>query len=130
MARSQYLIDSNSVIDYLNGKLPPEGNLFINNVVNDVPQISVITKIEVLGYNKLSIEANTILIDFVKACYIFNLDENVVLQTIVLRKLHQIKLPDAIIAATAIVNDLVLITRNTKDFSNISGLKVIDPFSL
>jgi predicted nucleic acid-binding protein len=39
-------------------------------------------------------------------------------------------LPDAIIAATAIVYNWALISRNTKDFKNIKGLKVIDPFAL
>ena len=43
---------------------------------------------------------------------------------------HKIKTPDAIIASTAIVNGLTLITRNTKDFKNIEGLKIIDPYEL
>jgi hypothetical protein len=46
----QYLIDSNSLIDYLVGKLPPKGMDFMNKVINIIPVISVITKIEVLGY--------------------------------------------------------------------------------
>jgi len=46
----QYLIDSNAVIDYLSGKIPEKGMLFMNQVINDIPNISVITKIEVLGY--------------------------------------------------------------------------------
>jgi hypothetical protein len=45
----QYLIDSNAVIDYLSGKLPKKGKLFMDKVINDTPNISVITKIEVLG---------------------------------------------------------------------------------
>ncbi len=36
-------------------------------------------------------------------------------------------MPDAIIAATAIQNDLTLIPRNTADFKNIVGLPLIDP---
>ena len=47
----QYLIDSNSVIDYLGGKTPPAGTAFINEVVNGIYKISIITKIELLGYN-------------------------------------------------------------------------------
>ncbi|WP_256565294.1 PIN domain-containing protein [Dyadobacter chenhuakuii] len=45
-----------------------------------------------------------------------------------IRKLHNLKLPDAIIAATAMVYNLTLVTRNTKDFSNISGLTLINPY--
>ncbi len=40
------------------------------------------------------------------------------------------KLGDAIIGATAIVHELVLITNNTNDFTNIKGLKVIDPHKI
>lgn len=47
---TQYLIDSNAVIDYLSGKLPPNGMTFMDRIVNAVPKVSVITKIEVLGY--------------------------------------------------------------------------------
>ncbi len=46
----RYLIDSNAVIDYLGGKLPATGNSFMNSIVDDVPVLSIITKIEVLGY--------------------------------------------------------------------------------
>ena len=47
-----------------------------------------------------------------------------------LRKKHRIKLPDAIIAATAIAYSLTLVTRNTDDFRNIPDLNIIDPFSI
>ena len=40
------------------------------------------------------------------------------------------KLPDAVIAATALQNGLVLVSRNTKDYKNIQGLEVIDPYGL
>ena len=42
---------------------------------------------------------------------------------------YTIKLPDAIIAATAIAHDLTLISRNDRDFRKISGLKYINPFT-
>jgi len=42
----QYLIDSNAVIDYLSGKIPEKGMPFMNQVINDIPNISVISKIE------------------------------------------------------------------------------------
>ena len=48
-------------------------------------------------------------------------------QTILIRKSNKIKLPDAIIAATAIVYNLTLVTRNIDDFKNISGLKIFNP---
>jgi predicted nucleic acid-binding protein len=44
-----------------------------------------------------------------------------------IRKKYKTKLPDTIIAATAIVYDLNLISHNVPDFKNIDGLMVIDP---
>ncbi|WP_425270981.1 hypothetical protein [Mucilaginibacter endophyticus] len=32
------------------------------------------------------------------------------------------------IAATALVHDLTLVTRNIKDFDKISGLKIVNPW--
>lgn len=47
--------------------------------------------------------------------------------TIEIRKKYKIKLPDAIIAGTALTYSLTLVTRNTKDFDKIEGLSVINP---
>jgi hypothetical protein len=46
-----YVIDSNAVIDYLSGQLPKSAALFMNSVINDKPIISIMTHIEVLGFN-------------------------------------------------------------------------------
>ncbi len=56
--------------------------------------------------------------------------DEVVEQTIRLRKEYKIKLPDAIIAATAINHNLTLITRNEKDFEKISEVDFINPFEI
>lgn len=46
-----FLIDSNAVIYYLSAELPDNGMLFLDDVINETPEISVITQIEVLGFN-------------------------------------------------------------------------------
>jgi predicted nucleic acid-binding protein len=52
-------------------------------------------------------------------------------KTIHLRRTYKkLKLGDAIIAATALVHGFTLVTRNTKDFKNIEGLEVLDPYAL
>ncbi|HRI61733.1 MAG TPA: type II toxin-antitoxin system VapC family toxin [Saprospiraceae bacterium] len=126
---TQYLIDSNAVIDYLSGKLPPTGMTFMDGVVNAVPKVSVITKIEVLGYNAPP-AAYQLLTDFMNDSDILELADLIVNQTIELRKQYKIKLPDAIIAATALVHGFEVVSRNTGDFNNITGLTVIDPHTL
>jgi predicted nucleic acid-binding protein len=67
---------------------------------------------------------------FINGSTILELNNDIVEKTIAIRKSKKIKLPDAIIAATALVYDLVVVSRNTSDFKNIQGLQVIDPHSL
>jgi toxin FitB len=67
---------------------------------------------------------------FIGCAAILELTDEVINKTIEIRKSKKINLPDAIIAATSIVNNLILITRNTADFKNIIGLQVIDPHTL
>jgi predicted nucleic acid-binding protein len=125
----QYITDSNVVIDYLAGRFPEEGMNFMNQVINKIPILSVITKIEVLGYNT-SAEASQILSQFINDSVIVGLSDDVVNKTIEIRKKHKIKTPDAIIAASCLVSGYGLITRNTKDFVLISDLQVINPYDL
>ena len=129
MEQSQYLIDTNAVIDYLGSKLPATGMDFMNGVIDAVPNISVVTKIEVLGFNTTD-EHYQILYSFINDATVFDLTNNVVDASIEIRKKYKTKLPDAIIAATALVYDLVLVSRNISDFKNIEGLQILDPHSL
>lgn len=124
----EYIIDTKSIIDYLSNKLPQK---FVENILNDVinikPNISLITKIELLGfsYNK---EADILLSDFVNDCNIITLTNEVVEETIKIRKKYKIKLPDAIIAASAIVHKYKLVTRNISDFNKIESLNLLNPY--
>jgi hypothetical protein len=56
------------------------------------------------------------------------LSASVVQQTIALRSEYSIKLPDAVIAATALTTGLKLMTRNQADFGQVAGLTVVNPF--
>ena len=61
---------------------------------------------------------------------IFYIDEIIADKTIELRKKYKIKLPDAIIAATAIVYNLILVSLNITDFHKIEGINIINPYTL
>ena len=69
--------------------------------------------------------------EFVNAATVLPLDDVVTHKTIELRRLHKkLKLGDAIIAASALVHNMTLLSRNLADFKNIEGLSVIDPHTL
>jgi predicted nucleic acid-binding protein len=128
MEQPDYLIDTNTVIDYLGRKLSDKGMTFMDSVIDLVPNVSIITKIEVLGFNA-SASQYRILTDFMDDSSIFELTEEVADSCIDLRKKYKTKLPDAIIAATALVYEFTLITRNVSDFKKIKNLKIVDPYS-
>jgi predicted nucleic acid-binding protein len=122
----KFLIDTNTVLDYMGGKLSDKAKKFISQVIDDEINISVINKIELLGFSLVDQE----LIDFVSFSTVWGLDEEIVEKTIEVRRMNRIKLPDAVIAATALINDFTLITRDSKDFNKIHGLKLVNPFEV
>jgi predicted nucleic acid-binding protein len=129
MGKPQYLIDTNAVIDFLNNKLPISGLNFLGDVIDDIPNLSVISKIEILGFNTTD-EHYSLLTNFINDSNVYDLSDEIVVHTIELRKKSKIKLPDAIVAATALIYNYALITRNISDFKNIEGLNVINLYDL
>ena len=103
---------------------------WLNQIIDDEINVSIINKIEVLSYNPDKDDNYSTLVDFFDCANIIGLNNEVVDTTIKIRKVYTTKLPDAIIAATALVHDLILITRNTKDFNKIAGLKVVNPYEM
>ena len=86
--------------------------------------ISIITRIELLRKLVPAPEL-AFLQSFVQSVEVFPLDEPTVQRTIRLRQQHRVKLPDAIIAATALAHGLL--TRNGSDFQATAGLAVVNP---
>lgn len=122
-----YLVDTNTIIDYLENKLPEKSNKLIDNIII---QFSVISRIELLVWKKTTEDQVKILNEFINSSTVFDLNESIILKSIEIRRNYRLKLPDAIIAATAVVNNLPLLTRNTSDFEKVTEIKCIDPYHL
>ena len=125
----RYLIDTNVVSDYLTASFSSEGINFMDSVIDASPNLSVINQIELLCW-KTDETTEQKVKDFINDSVVLNISTDVIGQCVKLRKGKKIKTPDAIVAATALAHDLILISHNTLDFKNIKGLKVIDPYSL
>lgn len=124
---ASYIADTNVVIDLVVGRLPTAATNWLEQQLGQqAVAISVITRIELLTKTEPASEYATMQ-SFVQAVAVLPLDEPVIQQTILLRQQHRIKLPDAIIAATALAHGLPLLTRNTSDFSAVPGLVVLNP---
>ena len=110
-------------------RFSPEQLAKLDDIFDKDLTVSVITKIETLGFNAPDPEQKK-MVQFINLANILGLSDDIVQQTIDLRKNNKLKTPDAIIAATAIVHNLPLLSRNTKDFKSIPDLTVIDPHTL
>jgi len=118
-----FLIDTNIII------YSTQDRLNINDFVKDEDDlyISSITYIEALGFPFHDRNEEERITMFCNTLNRLFLTREVEKQTILIRKSNKIKLPDAIIAATAIVYNLTLVTCNSEDFKNIKGLKILNP---
>lgn len=127
---TRYLLDTIAAIYLLKGSLPISNPDVIAEASSVPPQLSVISKIEILGWNAPTEAETRKCQDFISDSVIFPLSDEVVEMTVLLRRLAQKpKLPDCIIAATAIVHKMKLISRNETDFSKIPGLLLVNPFA-
>ena len=106
------LFDTCILIDYLNGiqLAKDEIELFKDKA------ISTITWMEVMVGGDKNPHVN--IEQWLSQTFtIINLDQPISIKAVEIRKSRKIKLPDAIIHATALVSERLLVTRNTKDFS-------------
>lgn len=104
---SQYLIDSNVIIDII-GKLPDAAKVFFPSVELT---ISAVTKIEILGWYNASDVQLAPVYEFIEFTDVISINEMIVDKSIAIRQKKKVGLGDAIIAATALVYDLTLIHR-------------------
>ena len=121
------LIDTNVLIDYLNSNAAPA---FVANVEQALlagSMVSVITTMELLGWRGHSEQSRDDAEVLLRGMGEIGLPRPIVDDVIKLRSLLAIKLPDAIIAASAQVEGLPLMTGNTRDFMAIPGLSLLDP---
>jgi hypothetical protein len=119
------LLDSNIVI-YAANESAPEIESLATSADNSVASV---TRIEVYGFTGLKPEEVAALNILFRRLTVHPLDAAVIDRAIALRQARKMGLADAIIAATALVHNLKLVTRDEGDFKHISGLRVLNPFS-
>ena len=93
-------------------------------------EISVVTRIEALGFWRISAEQETLLTTLFGRLPQTELGPKISDRAIMLRQTRRMSLADAIIAATALEHGVPLVTRNMADFQNVHGLRLINPFEV
>lgn len=117
------LFDTNILIDYLVGIEAAKD--IISRYENNA--ISIISWMELMV--GIDDKDNNVVQSFLGQFEIIAIESDIATQAVLLRKKTNIKLPDAIIWATAITRNRLLITRNTKDFAK-NEVGVIVPYQI
>lgn len=125
----KYLIDTCVIVKYLNNLLSPDATSFMDSLVDDDSKVSFITQIELLVWNPPIPEDIIVREEFLKGSEIHYINDEIIKGAIQIRKTTNIKLPDAVIAATAIYKDYILLSTNDNDFIKVLplGLKYLNP---
>jgi predicted nucleic acid-binding protein len=117
------LLDSNILIY----SILPE-NLGIRDLIRaNNPSVSEVSRVEVMGFHKLTEPERLTLEGLFAICDILPLTREISDRGIALRQTRKMGLGDSIIAATALIHTKVLVTANTKDFQWIAGLRLLNP---
>ena len=125
----RFLIDTCTIIKYLDELLPSDAISFLDDLVDNDCKVSFITKIELLVWNSPNSGDIIIREELLAGSEIYYVNDAIINCAIEIRKKTNIKLPDAIIAATAICNDFILLSTNSNDFNKVIflGLKYKNP---
>lgn len=119
MNGNSFFIDTNIALYLLAGSTTLATLLDGNEV-----HLSFVSELELLGYRNIKKKEHDTIKSFLNDCRITDINEDIKILTIALRKKYQLKLPDAIIASTAIYLDLPLLTAD-KQFKHVKELELI-----
>jgi toxin FitB len=120
------LLDSNIIIY----ALQPQYAFLRAFIAKHAPVVSAVSMIETLGYHRITPAEKLALEQFFSAGLVLPISGVVVERAIDLRQQKKLSLGDSLVAATALVHQKTLVTRNTTDFDWIEGLVVFNPFDV
>jgi toxin FitB len=121
------ILDSNIVIYAFQPKYR-ESNLESFLLQGDF-SVSNVTRLEVMGYWRNSDAEFKRFELFFEATNVIAISSEIIDRAIQLRRRRSMGLADAMIAATALIHQLPLVTHNTRDFQWIAELELIDPLT-
>jgi hypothetical protein len=125
----RWVLDSNVWIEAAAG-VPHAVNALAKGAAANWCGYSAISRLEVLGFPKLTPAEESGLLTLLSQFHEIPVSTAVIDKAIELRRQVSIKSPDAIVAASALIEGAELVTRNVSDFRKIPGLTVVDSATL
>jgi predicted nucleic acid-binding protein len=117
------ILDSNIIIYSVQPAYIPLARYLQANQA--IIKVSLISTLEVLGYNRLITRDKLAFESFFDSVDILPVDKGIITEAIRLRQQRKRSLGDSIIAATGLLYNLPILTNNLPDFMDIPGLEVI-----
>ena len=116
--KDRFLLDTNIIIYYFNGIIDDDK---IDHILKESFNISIITKIEFLSWQKLRTdkELESQALAFISHANVYELTDEIADKVIDIRQQYRVKTPDAIIGATALIHGFNIVTNNVDDFKNL-----------
>ncbi len=118
-----YVVDSNLIIYSSQSKFAYLRPMLLRAEAT----VSEISRLETLGYHKITPRDERYFDSLFALTAVLEIDSVTIDKAIDLRKTRKMSVADAIIAATALLNDYELYSHNVQDFNWIEGLRVVDP---
>jgi predicted nucleic acid-binding protein len=119
----RYLFDTNIFLAFLSGDIEVKKLFSKEFVADNEIFISVIVKMELLSYPGITRADELIIRDMVEELEVIPLDDDIEALAVALRRKYRLKLPDAIIAASAVIIDSILVSKD-KDFEKVSEVSL------
>lgn len=117
------ILDSNIIVY----SAEPQYQTIRDLIARHAPSVSAVSYVEVLGFPQITPAQIQHFTQFFGHAVMHAVDRPVLDGAVALRQQRRMSLGDSIIAATALVHDLTLVTRNVTDFRWINGLRLLDP---
>lgn len=119
MSGDKLFLDTNIIIYLLDG----------DETLSEVLQgktvyISFITQLELLSHKGISTKESDRIRAFLGECIIIDVNESIKEKIITIRKLYNLRLPDSIVAGTALYHGIPLISAD-KDFTRIDEISIV-----
>ena len=119
MSGNKFLLDTNAVLYILNG------DKALAELLNgEKLYVSIITEMELLSYKEITAKEKQQIKKFLANFIILQIDDEIRDQAIEIKKSTHLKLPDSIIAASAIVLDIPFVTSD-KQFRTVTNLNLL-----
>jgi predicted nucleic acid-binding protein len=119
-----YTLDTNAIVYYLKGDTDAVVILRGIFAQSSPVYVSAVTELELLAFANLSGDEESMIEDLLATMSIIPLDSRIARLAALVRRHYRLKVPDSVIAATAMFTGSTLVTRNTRDFRNVANLSL------